>query len=268
MKSAFIPLLMLALAACAPVPMPVSGQANLATPDLQVEEAGGGNATVIFVHGNGNATLNDWATIVSQISENAQTVTYDREGHGKSPPLATPYSFDSEVASLVALVERYEDRRTVYVVAHSFGGMIASIAAEQTDAISGIVFVDASVPGAFTDEMAQRERDRYRPQYGMLEERVPELAKAIIPRIEAFPEIAQKLENAEYSGNLPTVVIMAEGSTYENQDSIRTSMTGSQTFVDASPWRHMIHAKGSSHQVMRDRPDVVIAAIEYLLKQQ
>ena len=234
-------------------------------PELAVERRGEGATSVIFVHGNGNASMADWQSVAPAVAElGTATLVYDRAGHGRSPLFQRPYRLDDEVESLIALTKDAAKRGPVIVVGHSFGGIVSALAASKSDTIDGMVFVDAPLPGFFTEEMAERERERYRPQFAMLRERAPDLAEAIIPRLEAFPQIAREHMGAAYPADLPTVVIKADVSAYEDPRSIAAEERGVAAFVAASPWRHLMRAEGSSHQVMRDRPDVVIAAVEYL----
>lgn len=246
--------------------MPPAQLSGSALPELAMHTAGSGPVSIIFIHGNGNASSANWNGIVERLRrEEVTTITYDRAGHGDSEFFTQPYSFDDEVRSLLAIVEDASDDGPVILVAHSFGGSIAATAAARNEDIDGVILVDAMTPGAFTTAMAQSELNRYRPQFDGLRAQAPKLAKAIIPRLEAFPLIAQEMDSLSYPEELPTVVIRAATSTYEDPHSVAQERAGLENFVAQSPWRHMMVAEGSSHQVMRDRPDVVIAAVEYML---
>lgn len=238
------------------------------TQELAFTRSGDGPYLLVFVHGNGNATSADWAPIIERLDpERTESIAIDRAGHGDSALFDLPYRVEDEVDALVRIVREEARGRPVVLVGHSFGGLISAKAAARLPDLAGLIFVDAPVPGAFTPEMARTEYDRYAPQFAMLRERAPELAAAIIPVLERFPEIAADYPEASYPDDLPTIVIDAEGSTFEDAASLESEERLTRQFVAASPYRFLMPAPASGHQVMVDRPDIVMDAIEYMIAQ-
>jgi pimeloyl-ACP methyl ester carboxylesterase len=71
---------------------------------------------------------------------------YDRPGDGPPPP-DRPRTAGSDAADLHELLAVAEIPTPVLLVAHSYGGLIAVIAAaKHPEDIAGVVFVDSSVP--------------------------------------------------------------------------------------------------------------------------
>lgn len=60
---------------------------------------------------------------------------------------------------------------------------------------------------------------------------------------------------------LPVIDIYAEHSWAETAESAEAMRQAHIAFAAAGRRRESVYAAGSSHQVMRDRPDLVLAAI-------
>jgi hypothetical protein len=66
-------------------------------------------------------------------------------------------------------------------------GFVATIVAATDPRIVGVVLVDANLAGFFDDAQTKRLLATYRPQFPALEQAAPELARVMIPVIEALP---------------------------------------------------------------------------------
>lgn len=253
----------LALAGCSTITVPGAGDA----PPLWSEMHGTGSPTVIFIHGNGRASSADWEPVLARMQDrDIRTLVYDRAGHGQSAILEDPYRIDDEATALIRLMRERDIDGPVVLVAHSYGGAVAQIVADRAANIAGVVFVDALAPGVLSPEVAAGQVAEYAPQFDRLREAAPELAAAVIPRIEAFPATAETLAKLSYPADLPTIVIAAEEGNWSRPADRAHARAAIDRFVAGSPMRHEMHAAGSGHQVMRDRSDVVIAAIDWVLK--
>ena len=102
---------------------------------------------------------------------------------------------------------------------------------------------------------------RYRPQYDALRQQAPALAATIVPILEAYPATAERMQRVRLPARLPVVDIYAEHSWAETPESAAAMRRAHIAFAAAGRHRESVYAAGSSHQVMRDRPDIVLAAI-------
>ena len=92
----------------------------------------------------GNRSL--WP-IAERIREHAYACVYDRPGDGDSAAPEEPQTARADVADLHHLLEEGDIPRPVVMVGHSYGGLIAWMAAvEHPDDVAGVVLIDASHP--------------------------------------------------------------------------------------------------------------------------
>jgi pimeloyl-ACP methyl ester carboxylesterase len=116
-------------------------------------EAGTIGPPVVLVSGAGETGL-DFATIVPALAERSRVIAYDRAGLGASDR-ASVLTLDSQVHDLVALL------RTVgpaVLVGHSWGGLLAELAARsRPDIVAGLVLIDP-FDEAFTADVPRRLR--------------------------------------------------------------------------------------------------------------
>ena len=89
---------------------------------LFVEESGEGEP-MVFVHGS-CVDQSTWFLVAADLASSFRTLTYDRRGHGKSPPGHGRGSIDEDVEDLAALL-RALDLPAAHLVGNSFGASIA-----------------------------------------------------------------------------------------------------------------------------------------------
>jgi pimeloyl-ACP methyl ester carboxylesterase len=117
----------------------VAGRANDRMSD-------GGAPPVVFEAGIAASSLS-WRLIQPEIAKFTQTVSYDRAGLGWSDARVNALSGSRDIWRLVdelrALLDRLEIAKPRVLVAHSFGGLIATAyAARFPDELAGLVLVD------------------------------------------------------------------------------------------------------------------------------
>ncbi|MEM9168932.1 MAG: alpha/beta hydrolase [Pseudomonadota bacterium] len=247
----------------------VSGCAGAYTPkpyELHRVVRGDRAPALVFINGNA-ATLAAWDPIEPTFSaRGVRTVRTDRDGFGETPLGPRPYDVRDEVAALQkALRDEGVDGDKI-LVAHSYGGVIAAALAQADPDVLGVVLVDAVVPGEMTKAYTDEILATYRPQYDAVRAQAPAIAEAIIPVVEAFPETAEKLRDVTWREDVRLIDIRAERTT-DSAAMYDASLAYHRRLVAAAPdERTLVIATDSGHQVMKDRPDVVIAAVETLLE--
>ena len=136
---------------------------------LHVERLGQGNQTVVFLHGLVLDNLSSfYFTLAPSVASFAEVILYDLRGHGKSERPLTGYSVSEMVADLTVLLEELAVDRPVYLVAHSFGGLVAmAYASAYPDRVAGLVLLEPLVAEtgwgeqmAYTLTREGEERDR------------------------------------------------------------------------------------------------------------
>lgn len=115
---------------------------------------------VVFIHGLVMDNLSSfYYTLAGPVAAaGARAVLYDLRGHGLSERPATGYTAGDAVADLFALLDSLGHRRPVYLVANSFGGVVALNAAlARPERIAGLVLIESYGPaeraGEWTEDM-------------------------------------------------------------------------------------------------------------------
>lgn len=81
----------------------------------------GNGAAVVIVHGS-YSVQDHWFAFASLLAETNTVYVYDRRGRGQSPDSEKPFSFQSEVDDLAAIVDLAG--QGVSIIAHSYGGAV------------------------------------------------------------------------------------------------------------------------------------------------
>jgi pimeloyl-ACP methyl ester carboxylesterase len=227
---------------------------------------GVGSPTVAFEAGGGEDS-SVWSELEAEVRERyeVRTMLYDRAGLGRSPQSPPPYRIDREANALRREFDRHGITAPVVLVAHSYGGFVATIVAATDSRIAGVVLVDANLARFFDDAQTKRLLATYRPQFPALERAAPELAKVMIPIIEAYPATVARLRQVDIPAATPTIDIVAERTWVESPEEIAAIRQAHRDFVAASSHRRAVFAEGSGHHVMRDRPEVVLEAVAELI---
>ncbi|GIF76530.1 alpha/beta fold hydrolase [Asanoa siamensis] len=105
---------------------------------LRWVETGGNAPTVVLVAGAGEVAL-DWAVLLPRLAGRYRVVAYDRAGLGASDRVR-PLTVRSQVDDLVALLD---DVGPAVLVGHSWGGLLAELAAcARPQSVVGLVLVE------------------------------------------------------------------------------------------------------------------------------
>jgi pimeloyl-ACP methyl ester carboxylesterase len=235
---------------------------------LWMRSQGQGTPTVVFESGGGEDS-SEWSNIEPAIRERAKvrTVVYDRAGLGKSDPDPRPYRIEDEGTALRRALDHCYIHGPILLVAHSYGGFISEILASVDNRVQGLVLVDANIPSFFDDKEAAVIKARYEPLADALRKDKPDVARVLIPLVQAYPATARHMRDVHIPLNLPIIDITAEHTWVDAPDELAAMRRAHSEFVAASPNRVAIFAEGSGHYVSRDRPDIVIDAVLHLVSE-
>lgn len=134
----------------------VAGGPHQPRVSLNVEEAGARDASpIVLLHGLGASTY-AWRRVIPRLSRHARVLAIDLRGHGQSDkPFDRIYAPAAQAELVRGVMARVGARRAT-LVGHSFGGLVALIAALQDRAeghplISRLVVISApALPQKFS----------------------------------------------------------------------------------------------------------------------
>lgn len=106
---------------------------------IRIYQAGGGQI-VLLIHGLPGC-IEDWETIIPELSKRFQVIAYDRPGHGFSSAYDLKNNLDHNADIAFALIHKLRLNNPV-VVGHSYGGSIVlAMAVRNTSNIKAFVSV-------------------------------------------------------------------------------------------------------------------------------
>jgi pimeloyl-ACP methyl ester carboxylesterase len=105
-----------------------------------------GGRTIVLVHGLGGSHLN-WDLLAPLLREHARVLALDLPGFGRSEPGGRRASVQANVEVIGRFLTEVAGTPAV-LMGNSMGGMISILAAaRQPESVSGLVLLDAAVPG-------------------------------------------------------------------------------------------------------------------------
>lgn len=224
----------------------------------------------MFESGNSNdATV--WDTLEPEVrAMGVQTFRYDRRGYGRSTHFASSvYRVEMDLETLQGALASCKINGPIIIVAHSYVGGLATLTARRDKRVKGLVLVDAVVPGTETPQKVRDTLAEVRPQYAEVREKAPDLARTVIPIMEASPRTVRKINTTPVSLAIAIVDIAADGGAGQAKPAMAQQWRAAhRRFVAQVPaLRSYVDAERSSHMVMRNRPDLIVSAIRALTGQ-
>jgi pimeloyl-ACP methyl ester carboxylesterase len=261
---------------------------------------GEGSPTIVLDAGLGNDSL-IWTNVQPTLSKTTRVCSYDRAGFGWSDPQSGPHDADRIADQLHTLLNQAVITGPIILMGHSIAGLyIRDYASRYPQNLSGLIFVDGSTP--LQDDRLPAT-DPGNPRLELLEAKW--LYVLGIPRITGgckisgfessagkmlsedqcrpslFTALGREFESIRQSGNetihtgpfgdIPILIF--------SQDTQPTSSTAPPSKEDEI-WNQMqeelkrlstrsrrIIAKGSSHYIQIDRPDLLNSEVASFIRQ-
>ncbi|WP_327172039.1 alpha/beta hydrolase [Streptomyces sp. NBC_01336] len=226
-----------------------------------------GHGSTIVLDSGGGEDSSYWDDLVPRLhaATGATVVTYDRAGLGRSDVVPGPWKVESAVSDLEAGLEQLGVTKNVTLVSHSQAGEIATyFAKENQKMLSGAVLVDANLPPLFTDAQIARLVAFSRPQVDAAK-KDPENPqnRQLISTSESFVATSKAFHKATWPDAVPATVIVSEKTPFDGSpEDAQRWRDAAATFVHDGPGRTLVTAEGSSHDVPKDSPDLVLKEIE------
>jgi pimeloyl-ACP methyl ester carboxylesterase len=262
---------------------------------------GSGSPTVILEAGGGETTLS-WDKTQPEVARFTRVCSYDRAGLGWSDSGPQPRTSQQMVNELHTLLTRANVPGPYVFVAHSFGGQNALLyTSTYPEDVAGLVLVECQSGDVFErmpsfrqfiqDQVKMLAVQRLLAPFGLVRlyieggafnESLTHFLPADQPIVKAqleqtrflttaydeervMEESAHQTQAAQRSyGSLPLVVI-TRGIYAPNDDRAGWEQVQDELAHLSTNSVHLV-AKDSSHAVMLDQPEMVIAAIQGVVK--
>ncbi|MFD5517275.1 alpha/beta fold hydrolase [Streptomyces sp. NPDC127066] len=232
-----------------------------------------GSASTIVLDSGGGEYSSQWKDIAPKLhtATGATVITYDRAGLGKSDVVPGPWKVESAVSDLKAGLGQLGVTKDVTLVSHSQAGEIANcLAKDNPEMLSGAVLVDANLPQFFTDEEIPRLVAATQPEVDAAK-KDPEKPenRQLISTAEGFAAAHKAFHEVTWPNSVPATVLVSEKTPFAGSpEDAQRWRDAAASFAQEAPNRTLVTAKGTSHEVPTERPDVVLKAIEDMFAAQ
>ena len=257
--------------------------------------SGEGGPTVILDYGRVGSYL-DWYQVQPQVARFTRVCSYDRGGYGWSDPSPKPRLPSVMAEELHTLLTTAGEKPPYVLVGHSFGSFdVLMYAHKYREEVAGIVLVDGShpdqhLPFQWRDRVWLRTMQftapfglpRWRRWCGGGPPEIAPIRTAIFCRSHvyrtdyaqwaAFPQSADEVRKVGALWDLPLHVISRDPDRRPGSDDPTFSsreqhwLKLQQELLQLSTNATHTIAAGSGHDVMKDRPDVVVEAIRQMVE--
>ncbi|MFO0598716.1 MAG: alpha/beta hydrolase [Myxococcaceae bacterium] len=264
---------------------------------LQLDCRGEGEPTVVFESGIDTGGALAWSKVHDAVAKVTRACAYSRAGLMWSEPSADVRDAKHIADELHALLAKAGVARPVVLVGHSLGGVFAmTFTAQYPEEVAGVVLVDASHP-----EMKQRMNaaglELHEPLLPLQIARalartgvvrvvvgdedaeaafVPGSLGAMVSEIEAADTSLAQASALRGFGDRPLFVLTA--GKLSDEFAAQAQLSPQQSAVFQQQWRKLQDEQASwstrsqhvvvadtAHDIHRDRPEEVIAAVKWVV---
>jgi pimeloyl-ACP methyl ester carboxylesterase len=271
---------------------------------MRIDCSGSGSPAIILDAGLGNGGL-IWGGVQPALAKNTRVCSYDRAGFGWSDALPPPRDADHIATELHGLLAAAHITGPVVLMGHSIAGMyIRDYAAQYPEKVAGLIFVDASTPLQNRNAAFKADPDPGPCQFDALlkkaefaagiprllgecsrtfrgfdaqaarlqaEDQCHDRSAAVAGEVESFDRSGEETVHSGPYGTLPILIF--------SQDPAHTAAQGEPVAL-VKEWNQMqedlkllstrsrrIIAKGSSHYIQGDRPDLIEREVPIFIEQ-
>lgn len=230
-----------------------------------------GAKPAIVLDAGGGMDATEWTKVAPTIAAQtgSEVITYDRAGVGRSDDVPGPWRAADAGSDLAAGLTRLGVTDDIVLVSHSLAGEVAfAFADSHPSRVAGAVLVDANLPQFFTADETARLVAANRQQIEALKQK-PSTRKTrqLLAEADDYGPVHAKYHTMTWPARIPASVVVSARTPFPTALDARRWRQAQREFADAAPNRRRVVAEHSSHDVPRDRPDVVVRAVTDLLRQ-
>ncbi|WP_042433351.1 alpha/beta fold hydrolase [Streptacidiphilus anmyonensis] len=226
---------------------------------------------VIVLDAGGGLDASYWKKVAPVLARQtgAEVITYDRSGEGRSPYVPGPWRAPNAAADLAGGLAQLGVTKHVVLVSHSLAGEIATyFVRAHPQAVAGAVLVDASLPQFYTAAETERIVAANQQQIDALKGRpLTPATRQLLDEADGYGPVHLAYHQLAWPDSVPATAIVSATTPFPAGVDAQLWRQAQREFADAAPNRHLVVADHSSHDIPLDRPDVVVNAVEAMVKQ-
>ncbi|WP_405944650.1 alpha/beta fold hydrolase [Streptomyces sp. NBC_00932] len=229
-----------------------------------------GHLPAIVLDAGGGLDSSQWQKIAPALARKtgSEIITYDRSGIGQSDEVVGAWNPQNAASDLEAGLTKLGATHDVVLVSHSQAGEVATYFAKKHPKwVSGAVLVDASLPNFYTDSETARIEAANQAQVAQLDGQVStKEIRQLLATADNYGPMHHAYHQISWPQSVPTTVIASAKTPFDTPADAQLWRDAQTRFAKAAANRSLVVAKGSSHDIPADRPDVVIKAVEAMAK--
>ncbi|SEL31399.1 alpha/beta fold hydrolase [Streptacidiphilus jiangxiensis] len=233
--------------------------------------SGDNRLPVIVLDSGGGLDASYWKKVAPVLARRtgAEIITYDRSGEGESPYVPGPWRAPNAAADLAAGLAQLGVTKDVVLVSHSLAGEIATyFVRAHPRVVAGAVLVDASLPPFYTTAETERIVAASQQQIDALRSRpLTTATRQLLDEADDYGPVHLAYHELSWPASVPATAVVSATTPFPTALDAGLWRQAQRKFADAAPNRQLLVADHSSHDVPLDRPDVVIRAVEAMVKQ-
>jgi pimeloyl-ACP methyl ester carboxylesterase len=261
---------------------------------MHINSVGEGSPTVILDSGLSDSSLS-WYKVQPEVARFVRVVSYDRAGLGWSDPSPQPRNSRVFAEELHTLLRNAGIPAPFVLVGHSMGGYdVRMFVSLYRSEVAGMVLVDASHPDLSSRAPGMREnfvlwrnylvkRQRLMPfgiprLIGWCDAGAPQPALRTVEcrasrydetlaELDSFAASADQVRDTGSLGDMPLAVLSEDPDKIYPRAMLPAFQECQDDLARLSTRATHVVAKGSGHQIQKDRPELVIAAIRQVVEQ-
>jgi pimeloyl-ACP methyl ester carboxylesterase len=233
-------------------------------PPVGHHEEWGAGEPLLLLHG-GCCSIEAVRDLGDLLAPHVRVLAVERPGHGRTPDVDGPYDYAQMVAGTLAYLDLL-GVGPVHVVGHSDGGIVGLLLArDHPERVRSLVTIGANLdPDAWVPEdyphvtVTDEAWATLEEEYAQLSPDGPEHSSVVVAKLHALWEREPSIPAASLAGlAVPVLVVAGE------HDMVARAHT--ESIAAAVPGAGLLIPPGTTHLVVRERPDVVAEAVLGLL---
>jgi len=220
---------------------------------------------LLLLHGGLSNTDSFADVMVPPLQDSFHLFAYDRAGHGRSADQAGSFYFDFQRDEAIAFISQVI-KQPVHLVGYSDGANIAlMVAIARPDLVKSIVSIAANFSPDGIVELpvfdAAGISDEDRAEYALMSPDAPETMELKIAKMHEIWKVEPRISIADIAKiNVPVLVMAGDDDVVKHSHSIE--------LFEALPLGQLAIVPGTSHGLVKEKPEIVTALVNNFLSDQ